>query len=47
MFSMIITETGGQVILGGLCDVSTSRLDTELSISLDDGGKLPLYVPGE
>ena len=36
--------TGGEVILGGLGDVSTSRLDMELPISLDDRGKLPLYV---
>ena len=43
----VITGTGGEVILGGLCDVSTSHLDTELPISLDGGGKLPLYVPGE
>ena len=41
----VITETGGEV-LGGLGDASTSCLDTELPISLDDGGKLPLYVPG-
>ena len=36
----------GEVTLGGLGDVSTSRLDMELPISLDDGGKLPLYVLG-
>ena len=43
----LVTETGGEVKLGGLDDVSTSRLDMELLISLDNGGKLPLYVPGE
>ena len=37
----LVTETGGEIILGGLGDVSTSRLDMELPISLDDGGKLP------
>ena len=42
----LATETGGEVILGGLGDVSTSLLDMELPISLDDAGKVPLYAPG-
>ena len=42
----LVPETGGEVTLGGLGDVLTSRLDMELPISLDDGGKLPLYVLG-
>ena len=43
----LVTETGGEVTHGRLGDVSSSRLDMELPISLDDGGKLKLYVPGE
>ena len=42
----LVTETGGKVTLGAQGDVSNSRLDMELPISLDDGGKLPLYVLG-
>ena len=43
----LVTETGGEVTLGGLGDAATSRLDMELPISLDGRGKLPLCVPGE
>ena len=45
--TLLVTETGGEVTLGGLGNVSTSRLDMEVPISLDDGGKLSLFVPGE
>ena len=42
----LVTETGGEVILGVILgDVSTSLLDMELPISLDDAGKVPLYAP--
>ena len=43
----LVTETGSEVTLASLGNVSTSRLDMELPISLDDRGKLPLYAPGE
>ena len=42
-----ITETGGEVTLDDLNDISTSRPDTGLPISYYDGGNQPLYVPGE
>ena len=40
----LVTETGGEVILGGLGDVSTNRLDMELLISLDNGTICPRRV---
>ena len=43
----LVTETGGEVTLGGVDDLSTSHYDMELLIFLDDGGKLLLYVPGK
>ena len=42
-----ITETGGLITLDGLVGVSTSHRDMGLPISPDDGGKLPLCVPGK
>ena len=40
----VVTKTGGLITLDGLDDVSADCLDTEFP---DDGGKLPLCVPGD